>query len=139
MSMIPDESIDVVVSTHVLCSVSDIQMCLSEIFRISVPGGKFYYIEHISYGSDSPFYRFIQRIAEPFWQIFSDGCKLTCDPRDVMDNVHLMNPSSSSSSSSNGSKYKFLIIQQQVTLVPGVYSVMKPHVIGIRSKVCQVD
>lgn len=129
MSMIEDESIDVVVSTHVLCSVSDVEKSLSEIFRILVPGGKFYYIEHICYGSSFPVKKFIQKMSEPLWQLFSDGCKLTRDPTTIMDNLHLIVPSS---------KYKLLIDEQNFILVPGVYSVMKPHVMGIRSKVCQV-
>lgn len=129
MSTIDDSTIDVVVSTHVLCSVTNIEKCLSEILRVLVPGGKFYYIEHISYGSNSSVKRLIQHLCQPFWQVFSDGCKLTRDPTIIMNNIHLTD--------STG-KYNLSIIQEDVVLVPGVYTVIKPHVIGIRCKEANV-
>lgn len=124
MSMIPDASIDVVVSTHVLCSVNDVTASLKEILRVLTPGGKFYYIEHISYDStDSPIYSFIQRLSEPVWQLLSDGCKLTRNPSDVMNTLPL---------SSDG--YTLEVVKEDIVSVDGVYTVMKPHVIGIRRK-----
>ncbi|KAI9554761.1 hypothetical protein GHT06_020038 [Daphnia sinensis] len=47
MKGVPDNSIDIVVSTMVLCSVRDIDKALKEIHRVLAPGGKYYYWEHI--------------------------------------------------------------------------------------------
>ncbi len=43
-----DESVDAVVSTHVLCTVSDPERALREILRVLVPGGRFLFIEHVA-------------------------------------------------------------------------------------------
>src|SRR5262245_34440175 len=43
-----DASFDIVVSTLVLCSVSNLQKSLSEIYRILRPQGKFIFIEHVA-------------------------------------------------------------------------------------------
>ncbi|XP_076321676.1 thiol S-methyltransferase TMT1B-like isoform X2 [Tachypleus tridentatus] len=42
MAEIPENSVDAVVSTCVLCSVMKIQDVLHEIKRVLVPGGKFF-------------------------------------------------------------------------------------------------
>merc|ERR1712137_1284721 len=47
MSDVPDNSIDVVVSTLVLCSVRNLELTLKEVQRVLAPGGKFYYWEHV--------------------------------------------------------------------------------------------
>ncbi|KAK4006057.1 Methyltransferase 7B-like protein [Daphnia magna] len=47
MKGVPDNSIDIVVSTMVLCSVRSIEGALQEIRRVLAPGGKYYYWEHI--------------------------------------------------------------------------------------------
>lgn len=41
------ESIDAVISTLVLCSVSGMEVALKEIRRVLKPGGTFYFLEHI--------------------------------------------------------------------------------------------
>lgn len=122
MSMIADSSMHVVVSTHVLCSVTDVTQSLQEIMRVLVPGGKFYYIEHIGFDSRSPVRRLLQTMSEPVWQLFSDGCKLTRNPCEVMNTLH------------SPSGFALKIQREVFVLVDGVYSVMKPHVVGIRRK-----
>jgi len=47
MKGVADGSIDVVVSTLVLCSVESLEKTFSEVSRVLAPGGKFYYWEHI--------------------------------------------------------------------------------------------
>lgn len=124
MSMIKDSSMDVVVSTHVLCSVTNMASSLNEIIRVLKPGGKFYYIEHIAFDSTkSPIWSFIQRLSEPFWQLVSDGCKLTRNPSQVMNTLP-----------ATADGYTLMQMQEDTVLVEGVYSVMKLHIIGIRRK-----
>lgn len=78
MTSIPSDSVDCVVSTLVLCSVEDMALAIREIKRILVRGGCFYYVEHIGYKEGSWSHR-LQRLVQPFWSFFSDGCQLTRD------------------------------------------------------------
>jgi ubiquinone/menaquinone biosynthesis C-methylase UbiE len=48
LSKVPDNSVDAVVATAVLCSVKDLQKVFKEIRRVLVPGGKYYYLDHIA-------------------------------------------------------------------------------------------
>jgi ubiquinone/menaquinone biosynthesis C-methylase UbiE len=68
-----DESVNTVVSTLVLCSVTDLQRTLSEIKRVLKPGGTFLFIEHVAAPSDAAL-RTIQRWIKPLWKRMADGC-----------------------------------------------------------------
>lgn len=68
-----DNSMDCVISTHVLCSVKDIEASLNEVKRILKPGGTFIFIEHIAAKSGS-LNRTIQNIISPLWQKLFDNC-----------------------------------------------------------------
>jgi ubiquinone/menaquinone biosynthesis C-methylase UbiE len=48
MKAVPDNSVDVVVSTFAMCHVPDIQKVYKEINRVLVPGGKYFFMEHVS-------------------------------------------------------------------------------------------
>ncbi|XP_057380591.1 N6-adenosine-methyltransferase TMT1A-like [Daphnia carinata] len=78
MKGIPDNSIDIVVSTMVLCSVRTVERALKEIHRVLAPGGKYYFWEHILEG-EYWWVRMIQHIAShricPYQFVFA-GCKL---------------------------------------------------------------
>ncbi|XP_066946308.1 thiol S-methyltransferase TMT1A-like [Macrobrachium rosenbergii] len=85
MSMVPDNSIDVVVVTLVLCTVRDVDKTLSEIKRVLAPGGKFYFMEHITEFDleNHAFRRKLQHIFThyiPVWPFVFDGCQLDRDP-----------------------------------------------------------
>src|SRR5262249_2598870 len=62
-----DGSADVVVSTLVLCTVTDPAQCLVEIRRILKPGGKFIFVEHVAAASGSKLL-FLQRTFRPVWK-----------------------------------------------------------------------
>jgi len=47
LRIIPSNSVDVVVTTIVLCSVIDPERALQEIQRVLVPGGRYYFLEHV--------------------------------------------------------------------------------------------
>ncbi|XP_059478181.1 N6-adenosine-methyltransferase TMT1A-like [Neocloeon triangulifer] len=47
MKQISSDSVDVVVSTIVLCSIDDVRAVLTEVKRVLAPGGKFYFLEHV--------------------------------------------------------------------------------------------
>ncbi|HSF95695.1 MAG TPA: class I SAM-dependent methyltransferase, partial [Thermohalobaculum sp.] len=71
---VPDNSVDAVISTLVLCSVDDLCATLDEVLRVLKPGGRFVFLEHVA---DKPWTArlMVQKIV-PFtpWRYFSDGC-----------------------------------------------------------------
>ena len=66
-------STDTVISTHVLCSVNDVQKSLQEIVRVLKPGGTFLFIEHEAAPPGS-LLRKIQNFIHPIWFLLGDGC-----------------------------------------------------------------
>ncbi|KAG0714960.1 Methyltransferase-like protein 7A [Chionoecetes opilio] len=83
MSAVSDGSVDVVVETLVLCSLASdkVEATLKEIQRVLVPGGKFYFMEHIA-EFDLKKYRWRRRLQDvltywiPVWPFIFDGCCL---------------------------------------------------------------
>ena len=69
----PDESLDGVVASLVLCSVPDIDHTLAEVLRVLKPGGLFVFIEHVAAPEGSWLRRF-QAGIRPIWSKVGDGC-----------------------------------------------------------------
>ena len=70
-----DASFDTVVSTLVLCTVSDPARAVAEAARVLKPGGRLLFCEHVE--AKSGWRRSLQhRTARP-WAAFADGCR--CD------------------------------------------------------------
>lgn len=68
-----DESFDTVVSTLVLCTVSDPEAALAEVRRVLRPSGRLLFCEHVR--SDSPrLARWQDRLAGA-WATLADGCR----------------------------------------------------------------
>ena len=65
---------DVVVSTLVLCSVSDQARVLSEIRRVLRPGGRFLFLEHVAAPAGSAHAADAEDLIKPFWRLAADGC-----------------------------------------------------------------
>jgi SAM-dependent methyltransferase len=70
-----DGAFDTVVSTLVLCTVSDPQRAVSEVARVLKPGGRLLFCEHVE--ADSGWQRGLQRRSARAWAAFADGCR--CD------------------------------------------------------------
>lgn len=68
-----DSSVDVVISTLVLCCVPSQQRCLQEVLRVLKPGGKFLFVEHVAAPRGSRLRR-IQNLVTPVWKRLGDGC-----------------------------------------------------------------
>ncbi len=70
----PDESVDAVLSTLVLCSVSGLDGALQEILRVLKPGGRFFFMEHVG-AARGTWLRRVQRWVKPAWRLAGDGCE----------------------------------------------------------------
>ncbi|WP_112238151.1 class I SAM-dependent methyltransferase [Kribbella monticola] len=75
---LPEASVDGVLSTVVLCSVSDLGAALAEVRRVLRPGGRFVFFEHVAAPPGTWTYR-LQRLAAPFSRTFDKGCDPTRD------------------------------------------------------------
>ncbi|KAJ8477472.1 hypothetical protein OPV22_021199 [Ensete ventricosum] len=71
-----DNTMDAVIGSLVLCSVSDVAMTLREVRRVLKPGGLYLFIEHVA-ARDGSLLRFMQGIVDPLQQLVADGCHLT--------------------------------------------------------------
>ncbi len=67
-------SVDIVLSTLVLCSVSDMRQVMAEVQRVLKPGGRFVFLEHVADRRWT--FRWMVQKPMPFtpWRFFSDGC-----------------------------------------------------------------
>ncbi|XP_071949844.1 thiol S-methyltransferase TMT1B-like [Antedon mediterranea] len=72
-SHVEDQSVDAVVCTLTLCSVTDTDAVLSEVKRVLKRGGKFYFMEHVATTQGTWFYSF-QNAVTPFTKFFGDNC-----------------------------------------------------------------
>ncbi len=72
---LPDQSMEFVAATLVICSVRDPSACLGEIFRVLQPGGVYYFLEHV--GHLPPRSDRWQRLLEPLWKRVMGNCHLT--------------------------------------------------------------
>ena len=75
-----DDSVDVVVSNLVLCSVKDLSKALWEVLRVLKPGGSFRFWDHVA-APEGTLSRFLQDLLTPAWRIVADGC---CMNRDIL-------------------------------------------------------
>jgi ubiquinone/menaquinone biosynthesis C-methylase UbiE len=80
----PNESVDAVVGTLVLCSVQSVEQTLQEVRRVLRPGGMLALIEHVAAPENTCRWRW-QKWLEPTWRFVSDGCHLLRDPRQVIE------------------------------------------------------
>ncbi len=71
---IADESIDVVISTLVICSVPHLSETLESIRRVLRPGGQFLFIEHVA-APEGSLLRVVQNGIRPVWAWIGDGCQ----------------------------------------------------------------
>eukprot|EP00443_Scrippsiella_acuminata_P078609 CAMPEP_0115475676 /NCGR_PEP_ID=MMETSP0271-20121206/54739_1 /TAXON_ID=71861 /ORGANISM="Scrippsiella trochoidea, Strain CCMP3099" /LENGTH=374 /DNA_ID=CAMNT_0002903055 /DNA_START=21 /DNA_END=1143 /DNA_ORIENTATION=+ len=81
LSVFPDNSVDAVVATMVLCSVDSQEAALREVHRILRPGGRYIFMEHtLAEGPEQWGLRGLQVILDPLQQLVSAGCRLNNRP-----------------------------------------------------------
>lgn len=69
---LPDDSVDVAVSTFVLCSVRDPDAVLNEMARVVRPGGSLLIFEHVEH--PAPTMAAVQQAITPVWRTCFAGC-----------------------------------------------------------------
>ena len=75
---LPDRSVESVISSLVLCTVTDPAEVLAEVRRILRPGGTFRFVEHVAAGAGTPT-RFLQRALRRPWAWTFEGCSCERD------------------------------------------------------------
>mmetsp|Transcript_28963 Transcript_28963/g.42728 ORF Transcript_28963/g.42728 Transcript_28963/m.42728 type:complete len:350 (+) Transcript_28963:55-1104(+) len=78
---VPDNSVDVVVGTMVLCSVTSVKQSLQEVYRVLKPGGKYLFTEHTKAPDDWQLLGLAQTITEPLQLKLAEGCHLRRNPQ----------------------------------------------------------
>ena len=70
---LPDNSVDAVICTLVLCTVNDPVRVLQEVRRILKPGGRFVFLEHVA-APRGNWRRGLQNILHHPWRYVFEGC-----------------------------------------------------------------
>ena len=83
----PDDAFDTVVSTLVLCTVTDPLAALSEIRRVLAPGGRLLFLEHVR--SQDPGAARRQDRLDPLWRRVGHGCRCNRDTAALMTEAGL--------------------------------------------------
>ncbi|NWI98078.1 MET7A protein, partial [Pitta sordida] len=115
LSQVPSGSVDVVVGTLVLCSVSSVSGTLREVRRVLRPGGAFYFLEHVAAEHSSWTY-FWQQVCFPTWKLVFAGCCITREPWKNLEEA----------------KFSELNVQHIRVELPG--TPIKPHLMGYAVK-----
>ena len=84
-----DATFDTVVTTLVLCMVSDVAQVVAEVRRVLKPGGRFLFYEHVV--SAHKQIRAWQGLLNPFWKMATTGCNLNRDLSGEIQNAGFSN------------------------------------------------
>jgi ubiquinone/menaquinone biosynthesis C-methylase UbiE len=71
---LPDDSVDAVAATFVLCSVGDLDAALAEVVRVLRPGGRYVFAEHVAAPSRTGVRR-AQNVYTAVTRLFGAGCR----------------------------------------------------------------
>lgn len=75
---LPDASVDVVISSLVLCTVTDPARVLAEVRRVLRPGGRYLFTEHVA-APEGTALRRLQALVRRPWAWFFEGCSCERD------------------------------------------------------------
>ena len=78
-----DASVDTVVLTYTLCSISDPEAALRQMARVLAPDGRLLFCEHGA-APDASVRRWQDRIT-PLWKSFGGGCRLNRDIPELLE------------------------------------------------------
>jgi ubiquinone/menaquinone biosynthesis C-methylase UbiE len=111
----PDNSLDGVISTLVLCSVPNLATTLAEIRRVLKPGGKFYFVEHVA-APTGTLLRQVQDGIRPLWQILGAGCQSNRETGTALEAAG------------------FTQVDYETFKAPIPIPIVQPHIIGVAVK-----
>ncbi|NXO07242.1 MET7A protein, partial [Oriolus oriolus] len=111
LRQVPSGSVDAVVCTLVLCSVTSVSSTLKEVLRVLRPGGAFFFLEHVA-AEHSSWKYFWQQVYFPTWKLIFAGCCLT---RELWKNLE---------------EAKFSELKLQHIRVDMPWMPIKPHIVG---------
>ncbi|WP_420603522.1 class I SAM-dependent methyltransferase [Flagellimonas sp.] len=83
---LPDNSIDFVACTLVMCTVSDPVKCIEQIKRILKPSGVFVFIEHVK-ARKNTMLELIQNLTHKPWHWFFEGCNTNRDTKSLLESA----------------------------------------------------
>lgn len=86
---LPAESVDCVICSMALCSVTDLSLTLNEVHRVLRPAGRFFLIEHVG-APKATALRALQRLFRPACQCLEQGCRPDSDTAQVLRSSRLM-------------------------------------------------
>ncbi|XP_038608744.1 methyltransferase-like protein 7A [Tachyglossus aculeatus] len=112
---VPDASVDAVVCTLVLCSVSSLGDVLREVRRVLRTGGAFYFLEHVA-AEPNTWTAFWQQVLAPTWRLIFDGCDLTRETWKALERAG------------------FSELQLQRIQAPVSWKIIRPHIVGFAVK-----
>lgn len=78
-----DNSVDAVIGTYVLCSVTDPAVALAEVRRVLVPGGRAIFVDHVV-APRGTVKRTVQNVVTPFSARFCHGCHWNRDTAQLL-------------------------------------------------------
>jgi SAM-dependent methyltransferase len=81
---LPDASVDMVISSLVLCTVADPGAVVAEVHRILRPGGRYAFLEHVAAAEHTTLRR-LQRVVRRPWRWMFEGCSCERDLRTVIE------------------------------------------------------
>jgi len=79
-------SVELVVSTLVLCSVREPERVVAEVRRVLKPGGRLVFLEHVAAPSGTRLRKVQDMIHRP-WHWLGEGCNLTRDTASTLQNA----------------------------------------------------
>ncbi|MBX7171316.1 MAG: class I SAM-dependent methyltransferase [Pyrinomonadaceae bacterium] len=115
MIPIPNETIDFVLVTLVLCSVYDPVQMISEIKRILKPNGKLIFIEHVAAEKGTNL-RFFQELFNPIERLMADGCNCNRETWKLLENAG------------------FQSVEISHRKINGLIPFVSPHIVGFAIK-----
>jgi ubiquinone/menaquinone biosynthesis C-methylase UbiE len=78
-----DETFDSIVTTWTLCSITEVDRAIAEIYRLLKPGGKFLFIEH-GISSETKIKNWQNRLT-PIQKVIADGCHLNRNIQKIVE------------------------------------------------------
>ena len=131
---VPSESFDVILLTHVLCSVSSVDAVLSNAERAVKPGGRIIFMEHVR-AQDGTITRSVQRLVAPMLNIVGNGCQFR-DLRLELEERYKKSydDNGNDQTPAGGGLFDVTLLESFEAPMPKFMYFVRPHIKGIVTK-----